>query len=96
MTIKIHDLPPKERTLIPPDAGWEDRTYYVVEVAFSKSNPIHRSILYLGFGAERPDWVALGGGYTTLFNGSYESTQPPTLLHFLKVIAKIPNIGSQE
>ena len=31
-----------------PEEGWKEKTYYVVETAFSENNPIHRRIFYSG------------------------------------------------
>lgn len=39
----------KKGLRIPPKGGWKPRTYYVVDVAFSSLNPIHRAIFYSGF-----------------------------------------------
>ena len=41
-------MPPKERRIIIPIGGWIDRAFYVVEVAFSETNPVHRQIFYTG------------------------------------------------
>lgn len=32
-----------------PDGGWEPQTWYLVEVAFSNNNPIHRQLFFSGF-----------------------------------------------
>lgn len=37
------------RTIIPPKDGWKEQTYYIVDVAFSPDNVIHRTIFYTGF-----------------------------------------------
>jgi len=34
---------------VPPKNGWEQRTYYIVDVAFSSNNIIHRTVFYSGF-----------------------------------------------
>lgn len=38
-----------KRCVIPPPGGWNPNTYYIVDVAFNSSNPIHRAIFYTGF-----------------------------------------------
>lgn len=38
-----------KKTVIPPSGGWKENTYYIVDVAFSANNPIHRKIFYTGF-----------------------------------------------
>lgn len=39
----------KEKQIIPPKSGWKDDTYYIVDVSFSKNNPVHRLIFFSGF-----------------------------------------------
>lgn len=39
----------KRGTIIPPEGGWENQTWYAVDVAFSAGNPIHAAVLYSGF-----------------------------------------------
>lgn len=85
-------LPPEKKTIIPPGGGWEPRTYYVVDVAFSSHNVVHRSIFYSGFlngDNEGP------GGYNVVWNASYEvgDHYPISKCHYLKVISKIEGIG---
>lgn len=88
----LSGLPPKERTIIPPEGGWEERTYYVVEVAYRTSNLIHRAIFYTGFlngNKERTE----PGGYNDIWCGSYEVGQRPfRSAHYLKAISKIEGI----
>lgn len=40
---------PTTKEIIPPINGWEAHTWYLVEVAFHKNNPIHKSLFYTGF-----------------------------------------------
>ena len=87
-TYNVGDLPPKERRRIEPEGGWKERTYYVVEVASGSANPIHRAILYVGFIPERRPYP-LSGGYTTLFNATYEGLEVPESMHYIKFIAEI-------
>lgn len=44
-----YDMPPKERTIIPPVDGWKPQTYYIVEAAFSTTNPIYEYVFFSGF-----------------------------------------------
>lgn len=32
-----------------PEGGWESQTFYIVEAAFSNTNPIRRYVFYSGF-----------------------------------------------
>ncbi len=43
------EMPPKERTIIHPETGFQERAYYIVEASFSPTNPIHRYIWFSGF-----------------------------------------------
>lgn len=42
-------LPPENKTIIPPKFGWQESTWYLVEVSYRKSNPIHNALFYSGF-----------------------------------------------
>lgn len=33
----------------PPIGGWREKTYYAVDVAFARNNPIHRKVFYTGY-----------------------------------------------
>lgn len=52
-----------------PKGGWEEHTFYLVEVAFSNNNPVHRHIFYTGFISKdgRPN------GYNNLITCSEDS-----------------------
>lgn len=91
-TFAVGDLPPKERRRIEPEGGWKERTYYVVEVASGSCNPIHRAILYVGFLNGRRDYP-LGGGYTCLFNATYEGLEVPESMHYIKYISEIRDMA---
>lgn len=39
----------KKQYIYPPKGGWKQNAYYIVDVAFSINNPIHRRIFYTGF-----------------------------------------------
>lgn len=38
-----------KKGIIPPDGGWEERSWYLVEVSYFKGNPIHQSLFFTGF-----------------------------------------------
>ena len=86
---KACGLPPRERTIIAPEGGWEPRTYYVVEVASRPTNPIHRAIFYSGFLNKGEP-----AGYNAIWNATYEvgDQYPISKCHYLKVIAQIEGI----
>ena len=39
----------KKQTIIPPEGGWKPNTYYLVEAAFSETNPIYGYIFFTGY-----------------------------------------------
>lgn len=55
-----HNIGITKKTIIPPEHGWKERQYYVVEVAFNEHNPIHKALFYSGF---------LNGGTNEAFPG---------------------------
>jgi hypothetical protein len=62
---------------------WEEQTYYIVDVAFSSHNPIHRTILFTGF---------LYNGKPGGYNGFLSTTSGPLEFRdafFVNVIQKI-------
>jgi hypothetical protein len=89
--MKLYALPPKDKTIIPPEGGWKEKTYYVVEVSFHKGNPIHRSILYVGFSTQ--GCSPLNGSYTTILNATYEGPAQVHNVHYLKVLSEIKELS---
>jgi hypothetical protein len=66
--------------VIEPEQGWKPSTYYVVEVAMNRNNPIFTDIFYSGFlQSGKPN------GYNKLFvaHAKYES------IFYMKVIREI-------
>ena len=75
---------------VAPPGGWKERTYYVVNVSFSPSNPEHRAILYTGFWDKK---MNKPGGYSNLFQGSYESGKAdPDEAYSVRVISEIEDM----
>lgn len=35
--------------VFPPKEGWEENTWYLVEVSYFEGNPVHKSLFYTGF-----------------------------------------------
>lgn len=79
-------LGPNERTILPPEGGWRECTFYVVDVALSPANCVHRAIFYTGF------LNGLGGGpggYNALMNPTYDTMlddNPYRTVHYLKAV----------
>lgn len=63
----------KKRTIYKPKNGWKERTYYIVDVAFSANNVIHRAIFYTGFlNGEKDGEPGAYNGFTV--GAGYEDT----------------------
>jgi hypothetical protein len=58
----------KKRYTFPPEGGWLERSWYLVEVAFSTTNVIHRSLFFTGFVDEN----RIPGAYNEFANHSYD------------------------
>ncbi len=41
--------PKTKQEIIPPSNGWVEHGYYIVEAAFSETNPVHTYLFYTGF-----------------------------------------------
>jgi len=83
----VSDLRSKTYYHIPPEGGWERCSYYVVEVATHKRNPIFKAILYTGFLDKRTQ-QPLG------YSGVFSSTLEPEFMdlkefQYIKAIRKI-------
>lgn len=71
--------------IIAPVKGWEPQTYYLVKVAYSSHNIIHRSIFYSGF-LNGPNNTP--GGYNEIWTPFGDRTNI-TNAYYLKVIRKL-------
>ncbi len=71
----------KKQEILPPEGGWLEHTWYVVNVSFRAGNPIHRSLFFSGFlnGGKPADKIP--GGYSGFvpLNGPDDSEPTPTL-----------------
>lgn len=77
------NMPPKERTIIPPKNGWEEWTYYIVEASFAINNPIFQYIYCSGF-------LNGHGGTPGGYNEFYGLEDPKSIsdAHYMKVLQK--------
>ena len=83
----IFDLPPEKKTFIFPEGGMKRGEVWIVEVATSKNNPIHRSILNVGFMNNEKSF----GGYCEVWRNNYDRSIRANDLHYMKAIRKIAN-----
>ena len=75
----------KVKGIHPPEGGWKDNTFYVVEVAYKPLNMIHKAIFYTGFCDEK----GVPQGYNWLMNGGYEDLCSIQEAYYLKAIAEL-------
>ena len=90
--VDIHtplDLGIKEETVIPPEGGWEEQSFYICDVAVSAYNVIHSAIFFTGF---------LDDGKPGAYNSFASFTHMPehfTMynVYYMKAIKKIAYKG---
>lgn len=75
-----------------PRGGWEERCYYLVDVSYGPSNPIHRAIFFTGFLDDGEP-----GGYSNLW-GSYDYPIPfnSVEVYYLKPIRLLTDVGEMD
>lgn len=72
----------------PKDPPLKESSWYLVEVAFFKHNPIHRALLYTGFLRNGKP-----GNYSFVLNPAWEPVaQPVDEPMYLKVLKHLPEI----
>ncbi len=71
--------------IVPPEGGWKPRTYYIIDVAYSGTNPIHKSIMYSSF----LDGNCLSRHRVEIFNGTYEEINSGRGAAYIKAISEI-------
>lgn len=74
--------------IYPPKKGWEEETWYLVEVAFSKYNVIHKSLFYTGFLNGMPH-RKFPGNYNILVNPTYDLNYKISDIYYMRVIKKL-------
>jgi hypothetical protein len=74
-------MPPKERTIIAPEGGWQPHTLYLAEVAMNTRNPIHEAYFHTGF----LDPKGNPAGYSVSWSNTSEETGFGAL-HYLRPI----------
>ena len=87
MNIKIEDVlggGEVENLIEPPEGGWKEKTWYLVDVAFRPSNPVHRAVLAVGFMHDDGP-----GAYTFLYNPSYDMPERFEHIYYLRVVREI-------
>lgn len=73
-----------ENTVIGPEEGWESSTYYVVEVAFSKTNVIYQCIFYSGFLSDGKP-----AGYNCFLSPTMEERVSLHQAYYVKVVRRL-------
>jgi len=62
--------------------NWKENTWYLVDVSFNKSNPIHRALLFTGF----IDSYGNPAGYNKLVGHSYDKDYKISDVYYIKPI----------
>lgn len=86
--IEEHYFSPKMKNLKgihPPENGWEENTFYIVDVAFSSYNIIHRAIFYTGFLDGKNNSP---GGYNEVWSPDYRDRNSIHETYYMKAIRK--------
>lgn len=81
------DTPLLESKIVIPEPLESDH-WYVVDVSLHPDNPVHRAVMYAGFGIKdgRP------GAYHAIYNPTYGRTYEVDDVHYLKVIQPLGNL----
>lgn len=76
----------QEPLIIPPADGWEQNTWYIVEVAFHSCNPIFGAVFYSGFlnGENNSP-----GNYNEIVG--LEDKETISKVRFMRVLRKLTN-----
>lgn len=77
----------QESKILPPTEGWKEHTYYLVEVSYRPSNPVHLAIFAVGFLRE-----GVPGNYSEVWTNTYDSSEPFSKVHYLKVLKELVTI----
>lgn len=72
---------PAEKKIHEPEGGWAPSSWYVVEVAYTASNPIHRTLFYSGFLTDGKP-----GAYNQLIHPSYDDENKASDAYYLKPV----------
>jgi hypothetical protein len=84
---KLNELV-SEKEIVTPEGGWKAHTYYVVQVAYTPTNPVHTAILGVGFLQDNGS----PGNYSEIWCTSYEFPQPFKSAWYLEVVKVIGKI----
>lgn len=77
---------PSKQTIHPPKDGWKQETFYIVEVAFSDVNVVHKAIFYTGFLNGKDNGP---GGYNYLTCPSYENNYDISDVFYIKAVEEL-------
>ena len=77
-------MPPRDKYIVGPEEGWERNTWYVVEVAYSSVNVVHKCLFFTGFLSKGKP-----AGYNKLINPTYSEDYDFYNAHYLRVLRKL-------
>lgn len=82
----------KTQRVIGPQGGWEDETWYLVDLEVNEYNPRHRSLFYSGFvtgPGGRGDGTPGNYNAVTPINGNGEDHIPIERVKYLRVVRRL-------
>lgn len=82
-------MPPDERTIIPPPGGWEERSFYEVNIAYGANNPVHKAIFYSGFLNGKSGERTHPGGYNKIFSPTGDAGNEIKDVFFMEAIRNL-------
>jgi hypothetical protein len=77
-----------EKQIVEPVGGWQEHTIYLVRVASFPTNPVHEAYFKVGF-----IFNGKVGGYSEVWNNSYESPIPFHAIHYLYPLKRLHTDG---
>jgi hypothetical protein len=75
----------KQPSIEPPEDGWKEHHVYLVAVAWSPGNPIHRALFHVGF----LDDSGEPGNYSEIWANDYDYSMSFQKAHYLRVIKEL-------
>lgn len=76
----------KKQYIYPLQKGWKENTWYIVEIAFSKFNPVFKALFYSGFLNEG---TFTPGGYNRLVGSTLAGKETIKDVYYMKVLKEL-------
>lgn len=85
----------KPPEVIPPEGGWEDHTWYIVDVKYASNNPVHRALFFTGFVDKKTNQP---GAYSGVIPIEYVTDEKTELsgMKYVRFFKKLLNVNTLE